>query len=246
VNPLANETSPEEPAARSPSLFDSGESMTPAYEQKFLVDEATAQAIVAAARAQLRPDPHADASDGAYRVTTLYLETPGFDVFHEAPELEGAKYRVRRYGDETRVWLEKKVRRGDRVRKRRSAVESVAARASCAWFDEETRARDFRPLLAVGYRRTAFFGSGDQGPYRLTLDRGILGAPRESWDLAEVTEGVQLEPERVVCELKFRDALPGLFKRLVSEWMLVPTPFSKFRRLLLATGLVAPGSNDAP
>jgi len=245
MNPVAHESSPEEPAAQSPSLYSAGESTLHAFEQKFLVDEATAQAIVAAARAQLRPDPHADGGDGAYAVTTLYLDTPGFDVFHEAPELEGAKYRVRRYGQESRVWLEKKTRRGDRVWKQRTAASIGEELTGSSWFHDEVRAREFRPVLAVAYRRAAFFGSGDQGPFRLTLDRGIAGSPRTAWDLSEVTAGIGLETERVVCELKFRDALPSLFKRLVAELRLTPTNFSKYRRLLVAAGVVATGRSDA-
>jgi hypothetical protein len=245
MNPVAHESSPEEPSARSPSLFTAGETTLPAYEQKFLVDEATARAVVATTREQLRPDPHADASDAAYSITTLYLDTPRFDVFHEAPELEGAKYRVRRYGQESRVWLEKKTRRGDRVWKRRMAVAIDAPERGSSWFHDEVRARDFRPVLAVAYRRAAYFGTGDQGPFRLTLDRAIVGTPRATWDLAEVTSGTRLEPDRVVCELKFRDALPALFKRLVAELNLAPTRFSKYRRLLVATGIVAARPTDA-
>jgi hypothetical protein len=233
-------------AALSPSLAGDGATTLPAFEQKFLIDEATAAAVVATTREQLRLDPHADGSDGAYSITTLYLDTPGFDVFHEAKALEGAKYRVRRYGHEAKVWLERKTRRGDRVWKRRTAVPIDAPQTGASWFHDEVRARDFRPVLAVAYRRAAYFGSGDQGPFRLTLDREITGTPRGTWDLSAVTSGTPLEPERVVCELKFRDALPSLFKQMVAALKLTPTKFSKYRRLLLATGVVAAGTTDAP
>jgi hypothetical protein len=226
--------------ARSPSLVGGDEVTLPAYELKFLVDEHTAAAILESARAQLQPDPHGEPGDGSYTVTTLYLETPGFDVFHGADELQGAKYRLRRYGRESQVWLEKKIRRAGRVRKRRSPGPSAP------WFEDEVRAREFGPALAVAYRRTAFFGRGDHGNFRLTLDRAIVGRARSTWDLDAVTSGTQLESGRVVCELKFLDALPSVFKRIVAEQRLEPANFSKFRRLLVETGVVREGSPGNP
>lgn len=233
---MSDDFQPAEPEARSPSLVGGDDVTTlPAYEHKFLVDEATAAAILESARAHLQPDPHGESADGAYTVTTLYLDTPDFGTFHGAAELEGAKHRLRRYGRESLVWLERKTRRKGQVRKRRSP----GPRAD--WFEDEIRARDLRPALAISYRRTALFGRGDHGSFRLTLDRSIVGIARSSWDLAGVSQGTALEQGRVVCELKFLDALPGVFKRIVAEHRLEPSSFSKFRRLLQATGVVAHG-----
>lgn len=237
MNPPADRPPRE---ALSPALV-VGDDVTsaPAYELKFLLDEPTARKVLESARAHLRPDPHGEAGDGAYVVTTLYLDTPDFDVFHRSEALRGAKYRLRRYGRETQVWLEKKIRRKGQVRKRRSPGPAAD------WFDEELARHELRPALAVEYRRSAFFGSGDHGHYRLTLDRGIVGRPRSAFDLGEVGEGARLEPGLVVCELKFLDALPGVFKRLVAEHGLEPADFSKFRRLLVATGVQPEGGAHA-
>jgi hypothetical protein len=62
--------------------------------------------------------PHAD----EYRVSTLYLDTAGRDVFHRRGSYGRSKYRVRRYGDEPRVFLERKLRTASRLAKRRTDI----------------------------------------------------------------------------------------------------------------------------
>jgi hypothetical protein len=255
-------------AALSPSIARPDEldreSLVPSFELKFLVSDKVARAVHAWARGAMRPDPFADpAQDGAYRVSTLYLDTPGFDVFHGNPELEGTKYRVRRYGDEPRVWLERKTRKQERVTKRRTMVEqrdlarvpprdvaapTAAAAAAAAngwlgaWFRDELARRDFRPVCCLEYARTAFFGVGDHGGFRLTLDRAIRGVPFGEWDVPAVASRaplVAVVTDEVICELKFRDALPAPFKQLVGGLALETTTVSKYRRLCVAAGIVA-------
>ena len=228
----------------SPSLFgedDDAVAAAEAFEQKFLVTPDVAARVVEWARAAMRKDPHGDPEGGDYFVTTLYLDTPDFAVFHRAPELQGAKYRIRRYGAEPVAWLEKKVRTGDRVQKRRVRDElpEVARLGAPRWFDEEVADLGLAPTCAVAYRRTAFLGSGDHGPFRLTLDRALEGASHRTWDLAALSDPRHaLAPDRVVCELKFRGALPHLFKQLLAQLGLEPSSFSKYRRIAVSAGLV--------
>ena len=247
-------------ASLSPSIEREQETAVAAFEQKFLVDETVARAVLAWARARMIADHHADpADDGAYRVATLYLDTPAFDVFHRAPELDGSKCRLRRYGDGGLVYVEKKTRRGDRVRKRRTAVPlpelaRLAAPQRAAdwpgeWFHSEVLELGLRPVCWVRYRRTAFFGAGDHGPFRLTLDREIRGRAAHGWaDGAALgsQEEVGILADRVVCELKFRDALPRPFKELVAELALAPTSASKYRRIVVAAGLAAERNGAGP
>ena len=127
---------------------------------------------------------------------------------------------LRRYGQEPVAWLEKKVRTGDRVHKRRLRVDlpDIARLGAPRWFDEEVADLGLAPTCAVAYRRTAFLGSGDHGPFRLTLDRALEGTACRVWDLAAAGDPRHaLVPDRVVCELKFRDALPHLFKQLLAQ-----------------------------
>ena len=75
-------------------------------EIKFLVNEATGIQIREWARGRLSPDPHGTGPHAdEYRVSTLYLDTAARDVFHRRGSYGRSKYRVRRYGEEPRVFL---------------------------------------------------------------------------------------------------------------------------------------------
>src|SRR2546430_607072 len=73
----------------------------------------------------------------------------------------------------------------------------------------------------ISSRRTAFIGD-DCGPVRLTLDRHAACVPQLSWRVDALGDGLPLLPGQVVLELKYRDALPALFKRLLVEMCLNP------------------------
>jgi hypothetical protein len=219
----------------------------PAFELKFLIAPEVAEEVRRFALAELAPDPHGDPREpGQYETTTLYLDTPGFDVFHRAPGFRRRKYRLRRYGREPAIWLERKSRRGDQVRKERVVVEEAAlahlARpgangfGDASWFHEEIQERGLRPAALLSYRRNAFVGASEEGPLRLTLDRALRG--RSASEFAVPSDAAGAAPPRgfleeaVICELKFRAALPAMFKRLVAELRLAPANVSKYRRLM--------------
>jgi len=58
------------------------------------------------------------------------------------------------------------------------------------------------------------------------------------WKLEAVSAAGPLLPDRVVCEFKFRTAMPALFKGIVADLALTPTPVSKYRTFVQSTGLV--------
>ena len=95
----------------SPST-DSRENREFAAELKFLVSPALAGQIGGWVLGRLQPDPHAGGgTGGAYRITSLYFDSPPFDVFHRRGSYGRAKYRIRRYGASETVFLELKFRR---------------------------------------------------------------------------------------------------------------------------------------
>ena len=214
---------------------------------------AAGRTILDWAQSAMQPDPHGEpALGGAYEISTLYLDTPRFDVYHRARELKGTKLRLRRYGTGALAYLERKQRRGDRVRKRRSSVpEPETARLGAApagewagaWFHEEIAARGFRPVCALTYLRTAFFGSADHGTFRLTLDRDIRAARAYGWGIPRSAGGILIAEDVVVCELKFRSAMPQPLKQLVARAGLSPSALSKYRRACLAIGLIEAGKD---
>src|SRR4029453_15707230 len=94
-----------------------------AHELKFLVSEAVAESALTWARANLSPDPFAGGAVGdGYRVNRVYFDTAGFDFYPRKGSYGRCKYRVRRYGMEPAVFLERKLKTRGLVGKRRTRV----------------------------------------------------------------------------------------------------------------------------
>ncbi|MBY0232196.1 MAG: polyphosphate polymerase domain-containing protein, partial [Gemmataceae bacterium] len=229
-------------AALSPSLRKGG---GPAFELKYVLTLDEAAQAEEWARSALAPDPHG--KDGAYRTLSLYCDTPARDVFHRSRGYRRSKYRIRRYEQGGFLHLERKTRRGDRVSKKRSVlaldhlplVESADPEPEWdwGWFLRQVRFRDLSPAARLGYARTAFVGGCPEGPMRLTIDRGLRGEPAAGWDVGPLRDPRPLLEGKAVLELKYADALPGPFRRLLE--ILPPNRpggASKYRLCLRAWG----------
>ncbi len=241
--------------AESPSLLSASGDL-PAYEMKFLIGADEVDRVETWAAAHMLPDAHADPALGnAYRTLSLYLDTPALDVYHRVKPYRRRKFRVRRYGAEAVVYLERKKRSGDEVSKRRAAVaEGELALLGGAgvdpdwageWFRQRVQAGGLRPVCLVGYERMAYMGASPEGPLRLTLDRGLHCLPACGWRLEDVRDGRPLLEGQAVLELKFRGAMPLPFKRLLEELRLAPAAASKYRLGVRAWGLDGGGRFDA-
>src|ERR687891_555342 len=96
-------------------------------EIKFVVDAATGTQIRDWARGRLAPDPYGGgAFADEYRVSSVYFDTKARDVFHRRGSYGRSKYRIRRYHQEPRAFLERKLRTGSRLSKRRTNIELAA------------------------------------------------------------------------------------------------------------------------
>lgn len=239
-------------SAESPSLGRSADG-TPAFEMKFLIDEAQAREVEASLRGTLELDPHADPGLGnGYRITSLYCDTPRFDVFRRVGRYGRFKLRLRQYGEGEKLFLERKARRGNRVRKRRSAIGlDELSRFHAAgmdphwegtWFRRQLLRNELSPVCLISYERVAYFGSGLEGPLRLTFDREIRGELTSHWSLQGQERAKQVLADRVVCEFKFRGSLPTPFKSVISTLQLTPVGVSKFRHCLAAAGIGVNGA----
>jgi hypothetical protein len=208
-----------------------------ASELKFLVDTATAARIRDWARARLEPDPHGGGAWGDdYRTRTIYFDSPGFEVFHRVGSYGRSKYRVRRYGDDGTVFLERKMRRGDRLSKRRTSLPLAALeRTADNWFTRRLDVRKLLPVCEVAYTRTAREAAGHGA--RLTLDEGLAAAPARHLTF-ETRPGAVILEHRVVVEIKFQQTAPAVFRHLLEEFNLTPQPASKYRLAVEALSLV--------
>jgi hypothetical protein len=223
-------------------------------EIKFVVDAATGGRIREWARARLAPDPHgAGPSADEYRVSSLYFDTAARDVFNRRGSYGRSKYRIRRYHDEPSVFLERKLRTGARLSKRRTTIdigglpllagERPLNGNATAWFLRRIAVRGLQPVCQVSYHRMARMTP--DGLARVTLDRTMHGVATEafSFDSRPVTP---LLDGTMILELKYRQVLPAVFKQLVEEFSLQPQRSSKYRVAAGILGLVPTPREDAP
>jgi hypothetical protein len=243
-------------AVLSPSIFTGADNAVTAYELKFLLTGAVAAKVEAWALGHMRLDAFADPARGnGYQTTTLYLDTPRLDTFHRAEGFRRRKFRVRRYGNGSRLFLERKKRVDDTVAKRRADISfeelprlasaDVDAAWGASWFHDRVNGCALRPACRLTYDRVAFVCASEEGPLRLTLDRNIRGAATDRWDLEPVEGGQRILEDAVICEFKFRQALPGLFRDLIFSLDLQPGNCSKYRRMMAASGAGSGGGGDA-
>lgn len=249
-------TDPPHPNLLSPTIQRSDGEGASAFEMKFILAEEVAQQVEAWAAEHLQRDAYADPHGvGSYQTTTLYLDTPALDVFHRTAAFRGQKFRLRRYGNGERIYLERKTRRGDRVEKKRSDVafedlkvfqfDGATVDWAGHWFRDRVFADALRPTCRLTYERTAFVRASPTGPLRVTLDRKIRGVHLgdADWELRPVDDptlhgGACILPGLVICEFKFREQLPAIFKEVMSALQLQSGSMSKYGHVLTAAGLV--------
>lgn len=226
--------------------FESRENRAYAYEIKFLIPVEQVPEVRVVARAHLQPDPNtASGSGDVYRITSLYYDTYGFDVFHKRGSFGRCKYRVRRYDSSPRVFLERKLRSHSIVTKRRTLVdiadlhrlrEFEADRAwAGSWFHGRMLARAMNPACQISYSRTALVSQNGAGLIRLTLDEDLRASRVSQPEYLPVAGGKLLLRDHAILEMKFRMAMPALFKQIMEEFRLRPQPVSKYS--LAVTGL---------
>ena len=207
-------------------------------EIKFLVNEATGIRIREWARERLAADPHgAGPHADEYRVSTLYLDTTERDVFHRRGSYGRSKYRVRRYGDEPRVFLERKLRTSSRLAKRRTDIPidtlpllkaAADGDAETGWFRRRVVVRQLEPVCRVSYLRMARLAETPAGRMRMTLDSLLTASPADTYSLDGAGPAAFLNGHMIL-ELKFRGTMPTVFRQLVDSFALAPGRASKYR-----------------
>jgi hypothetical protein len=180
----------------------------------------------------------------AYRVHGVYLDTVALDVFQRSPGYRRKKYRLRRYGADALVYLEQKRKSGNKVAKRRTGVPDAELERLIGdvedvqwpghWYARRVSMRQLKPACHISYERHAFIGHDSEGPLRLTLDRHLHCRLTERYEVLPVAGGLALLTGQVLMELKYRRALPTLFKSLIEDFALTPRPASKYRLTMQA------------
>jgi hypothetical protein len=219
-----------------------------AFEIKFVIPAEVAERVLSWARRSLVPDPHADGTTGdLYRVNSLYFDTKDLHTYQRKGSYSKSKYRIRRYGADTGLFLERKLKSRGLVSKRRTRIPAGDLwKVSCAnpergwvgnWFRRRLEVRRLLPRCQIRYERVARLGMAAEGPIRLTVDRDVRAFMSSDCGVAEEGAWVPLLPGRCILELKFREVMPVLFKQLLEEVSLKPQPVSKYRLSIQAFGL---------
>jgi hypothetical protein len=218
---------------------DSRETRDWAREIKFLVDGSLRSEIVTWARENLRPDGNgAGRFHDEYLTTSLYFETPDFDVFHRRRSYGRSKYRARRYGLLDFVFLERKFRTSRLLAKRRTTVSlpEVQRLAESTpdpvwrgyWFHRRILLRRLQPLTQMSYERVARIANTPHGLLRVTIDTNLRVLPMP--DRAFIPGvGFPLIEDKCIVEVKYRVELPALIKRFTERFKLEPMAVSKYR-----------------
>jgi hypothetical protein len=210
---------------------------------KFILSEEQAKQIETALGDSLVHDAHDGSAAGAgYRVTTLYTDTDDFDVFYGEKPFRRHKYRLRRYGTEPLVYLERRSRWHDRIKKRRNTISaeevhwfSHEASPTCwagRWFHCCLLEGNLHPVCRVTYHRFAYFSNNGEGTMRLTFDRSVRGCLTEDWTVEPFEGGLPVLEGKVICEVKFCGVMPPCFKRIVRDFGLRPIRISKYRSFM--------------
>jgi SPX domain protein involved in polyphosphate accumulation len=237
---------PEAPLAASKTTFRR-------YECKYAIDEAQAAAVRQAIGPYVEPDPHArKRPDGCYDIQSAYLDSPNLRLYQETRDgnVNRLKLRVREYpgsGADAPVFAEIKRRYDRLVLKSRARMSRPMAVDMLAGVtdkipglsqDEQACHDEFvgwllkwqaRPVVWVGYTREAYVGIY-QEDLRITFDRRLRCAPAESLERPEETDWREMEPCRVVLELKFDVSYPDWMQQLVARHELRQESFSKYAK----------------
>jgi hypothetical protein len=231
----------------SPSIMRENREL--ACELKFLITPEIAAGVREWARHKLLPDPYGNGNaHDEYKITSLYFETELFDVYNRKGSFGRSKYRIRRYGGEDVVYLERKLKTNGLVAKRRSpSVTREIRRLSemqpdpkwlGSWYHKRVLLRGLRPICQISYERTARVASTPTGPVRLTLDENLRALPAREYVFLPEANCLKVAPQNVVMEMKFRGNTPVIFKELIEQFALSPKKMSKYRLAAVALGLV--------
>jgi hypothetical protein len=220
-------------------------------EQRFVIQAATAADILSWARAKLAPDPHGTGRyDDTYAVVTEYFDSPAFDTFFRRGSFGRAKYRVRRYGAEDVVFVERKLRTAAMLAKRRSRVPLAALEeqlragdGDAGWFARRLALRRLSPVCLIGYDRVARQLAIGGQVARLTVDSNVRVARHQDWSF-ECAPGIPLLAGQSIVELKYHAFPPAIFRALAEQFIMTPQRVSKYRGAVEVLGL-APRANGS-
>ena len=200
--------------------------MASRHEEKYIIDYRQYVLLKQRAMQLLHPDSHGD--HGSYVITSLYYDDPRDGALYE--KLEGlpehSKFRVRTYDySDQFIKLERKDKFGILTQKQdarvaRNQLEALGVAPddtlseAAAGLAAQMRAAGLRPVVAVRYRRDAFYHPGSD--FRLTFDTELeaISPDLEALFSPQVRGIPVLDGNSVIMEIKYGDRVPVLARKL--------------------------------
>ncbi len=216
------------------------------YENKYLIDQDVFYRLRKYILEHMHPDFY-NQDNKTYKITNLYYDTLDNEFIKNS--LSKPKYkekiRVRAYGVpdmDSKVFVEIKKKVCGLVNKRRSEMLLSEAYDFLKYgFVKKIRpymneqvineikfvigSYDIIPALYLSYDRYAYFDDAD---LRVSFDKNIL-TRRFDLRLESGSYGEKLlENGKILMEIKVKDSIPIWLSRILSEYKIYPTSFSKY------------------
>jgi len=210
-------------------------------EKKYLIGLDAAMLLRARLVPFMHPDPQA--KGGAYRIRSLYFDTPDAGAFWEKTdgEADRRKYRIRFYnGDTSFIRLERKEKRGELTLKVQAPLSPAQAQALaagdytvltdsphalCRAFYAEAKTKQLMPSVTVDYRRVPMVYGIDN--VRVTVDTDIYAGGAAVF-LSYAPPPFPVLDGAAVLEVKTDDRLPVMIGRILETVPKQPQSYSKF------------------
>ncbi len=233
------------------------------FENKYIVDNATALATRDFVRAYLELDEFSESSpDLSYPVHSLYLDSPDLKLYRSTLNGDKNRYklRIRYYDDDpdSPTFFEIKGRSNNTISKQRGMVRRDALGTLLAGhLPEESHMLSQRssglntvrrfcwmvnelgayPVAHVAYLREAWVSPNDNS-VRVTLDRQVLCDLDPTTNIfVGMTRPICVFGKQVVLELKFTNRFPDWFGDLVRIFNLVQCGAAKYAEGIIGLGV---------
>ncbi len=211
------------------------------HEFKYLLDSAAYHAVKSAVSAVISADSHS--INGGYPIRSLYFDDMYGTALHEKENgvQFRQKYRVRIYGDNGIIKLERKEKLGNYIAKQSATITKeqfyMLCEGDCAFLLQgsdmerdmfaEIRTRRLAPAVIVDYYREAFVC--DEGNVRITFDTALSAGVNTADIFSDNVQGFSCyDAGMLLMEVKYDDYLPLYIKNALQAGAFTSTAFSKY------------------
>ena len=218
------------------------------HEKKYMIDVDTFSKIQMRLADYMELDAY-NKNNAYYTIANLYYDTADDDLIRHSisKPVFKEKLRMRGYGTpslDSKVYIEIKKKVNGIVNKRRSSMklkeayaflQSGIASTYQPYMNQQVLGEiesfltqyQLKPAVYIAYDRMAYFGKGNRD-LRMSFDFNIRSRRSELMLEAGDHGQLLLEKEKVLMEIKTGNSMPLWLVRILSEYKVYPSSFSKY------------------